>query len=207
MVVVGGAVTLYSPRRQESAPIVAGHTLFVVSSFPNILYALDLEKPGGALKWRFEPKPAASAQGEACCEGVNRGPTVSGGGCSSPQRMIGTQGAGVAASLSGVAAVVRRLVVGWRASGTSDWRVVASLSLVAQAAGCGILGVLPWGMIDNRPFLRCLNGLGLCLWRLERFEEAEALFMRLLWMSPSDNLGVRFLLPSVRTRKPWTANG
>jgi len=68
-------------------------------------------------------------------------------------------------------------------------------------------GVLPWGMIDNRPFLRCLNGLGLCLWRLERFEEAEALFMRLLWMSPSDNLGVRFLLPSVRTRKPWTANG
>src|SRR3977135_3855296 len=79
MVVVGGAVTLYSPRGQESAPIVAGHTLFVVSSFPNILYALDLEKPGGALKWRFEPKPAASAQGEACCEGVNRGPTVSAG--------------------------------------------------------------------------------------------------------------------------------
>jgi hypothetical protein len=32
-------------------------------------------------------------------------------------------------------------------------------------------GVLPWGMIDNRPFLRCLNGYGLCLWRLGRFEE------------------------------------
>jgi hypothetical protein len=29
-------------------------------------------------------------------------------------------------------------------------------------------GVLPWGMIDNRPFLRCLSGLGLCLWRLNR---------------------------------------
>jgi tetratricopeptide (TPR) repeat protein len=68
-------------------------------------------------------------------------------------------------------------------------------------------GVLPWGMIDNRPFLRCLNGLGLCLWRLERFEEAEAIFIRLLWMSPSDNLGVRFLLPPVRARKPWTADG
>jgi hypothetical protein len=68
-------------------------------------------------------------------------------------------------------------------------------------------GVLPWGMIDNRPFLRCLNGLGLCLWRLERFEEAEGVFIRLLWMSPSDNLGVRFLLPQVRAKKSWTSDG
>jgi hypothetical protein len=45
-------------------------------------------------------------------------------------------------------------------------------------------GVLSWGMIDNRPFLRCLNGLGPCLWRQEQFEEAEAVFVRLLWMSP-----------------------
>jgi tetratricopeptide (TPR) repeat protein len=65
-------------------------------------------------------------------------------------------------------------------------------------------GVLPWGMIDNRPFLRCLSGLGLCLWRLERFEEAEAVFERLLWLSPSDNLGIRFLLPPVKAREPWT---
>jgi hypothetical protein len=65
-------------------------------------------------------------------------------------------------------------------------------------------GVLPWGMIDNRPFLRCMNGSGLCLWRLERFEEAEVVFERLLWMSPSDNLGVRFLLPQVQARRPWT---
>lgn len=42
---------------------------------------------------------------------------------------------------------------------------------------------------------------------LERFEEAEALFMRLLWMSPSDNLSTRFLSPQVRARKPWTADG
>jgi hypothetical protein len=37
-------------------------------------------------------------------------------------------------------------------------------------------------------------------------EEAEALFMRLLWMSPSDNLGIRVLLPQVRARNPWTAD-
>jgi tetratricopeptide (TPR) repeat protein len=57
-------------------------------------------------------------------------------------------------------------------------------------------GVLPWGMIDHRPFLRCLRGFGLCLWRLGRFEEAGRVFDKLLWLSPSDNLGVRFVLPA-----------
>lgn len=65
-------------------------------------------------------------------------------------------------------------------------------------------GVLPWGMIDNRPFLRCLHGFGLCLWRLGRFEEAERIFDELLWLAPSDNLGVRFVLPRVRARRKWT---
>lgn len=64
--------------------------------------------------------------------------------------------------------------------------------------------VLPWGLIINRPFLRCLNGFGLCLWRLERFEEAEPAFWRPLWMSPSDNLGVRFLLPEVKAERLWS---
>ena len=30
--------------------------------------------------------------------------------------------------------------------------------------GDGFDGLLPWGSIDNRPFLRCLSGYGLCLW-------------------------------------------
>jgi hypothetical protein len=50
-----------------------------------------------------------------------------------------------------------------------------------------------------------LNGLGLCLWRLQQFEEAEAVFERLLWMSPSDNLGIRLVLPEVKARNAWTA--
>ena len=37
-------------------------------------------------------------------------------------------------------------------------------------------GVLSWGMIDNRPFLRCLYGYGLCLWRLDCRDEAAAVF-------------------------------
>lgn len=65
-------------------------------------------------------------------------------------------------------------------------------------------GVLPWGHIDNRPFLRCMQGFGLCLWRLGRFEEAERIFGKMLWMNPSDNQGVRFLIGEVRARKAWT---
>jgi hypothetical protein len=47
-------------------------------------------------------------------------------------------------------------------------------------------GILPWGWIDNRPWLRCLNGFGLCLWRLGRFEDAERVFDRVLWLNPTD---------------------
>jgi PQQ-dependent dehydrogenase (methanol/ethanol family) len=60
-------------RGQESAPLVVGNTMYVVTPYPNVLYALDLTKPGGALKWTYEPKPAAASQGVACCDVVNRG--------------------------------------------------------------------------------------------------------------------------------------
>ena len=64
-------------------------------------------------------------------------------------------------------------------------------------------GLLPWGLIDNRPFLRCLNGYGLCLWRLGRFDEAEQIFDRMLWLNPSDNQGARILIEWVRARRLW----
>jgi PQQ-dependent dehydrogenase (methanol/ethanol family) len=60
-------------RGQEAAPIVAEDTMFVVTPYANILYALDLTKPGAPLKWKHEPKPLAAAQGVACCDTVNRG--------------------------------------------------------------------------------------------------------------------------------------
>jgi hypothetical protein len=64
-------------------------------------------------------------------------------------------------------------------------------------------GLLPWGFIDNRPFLRCLHGFGLCCWRLGRFDEAERVFVRMLWLNPADNQGVRFLIDAVRAKAPW----
>lgn len=56
----------------EAAPLVIGDTMYVVTPYPNTLFALDL-KDHGALKWRYDPKPSAAAQGVACCDVVNRG--------------------------------------------------------------------------------------------------------------------------------------
>jgi PQQ-dependent dehydrogenase (methanol/ethanol family) len=65
-------------RGQEAAPIVVGETMYLVTPFPNILYALDL-KNGGTTKWKYEPKPESAAQGVACCDVVNRGAAYSNG--------------------------------------------------------------------------------------------------------------------------------
>jgi lanthanide-dependent methanol dehydrogenase len=66
-------------RGQEAAPIVVASTMYVLTPFPNILYALDLSQSGAPIKWKYEPKPEAASQGVACCDVVNRGPTFADG--------------------------------------------------------------------------------------------------------------------------------
>lgn len=66
--------------------------------------------------------------------------------------------------------------------------------------GDDFTGVLPWDLIDNRPFLRCMHGYGLCLWRLGRFDDAEQIFQKMLWLNPSDNQGVQFLSDEVKAK-------
>ena len=56
----------------EAAPLVVGDTMYVVTPFPNMLYALDL-KNSGTLKWSYDPKASPAAKGVACCDVVNRG--------------------------------------------------------------------------------------------------------------------------------------
>lgn len=68
----------------------------------------------------------------------------------------------------------------------------------------GFKGVLPWGLIDNRPYLRSLHGLGLCLWRLGQTEEALKLFNRMMWLNPVDNQGIRFLIEEIEQGETWT---
>jgi lanthanide-dependent methanol dehydrogenase len=66
-------------RGQEAAPLIVDGTMYIVTPYPNILFALDLTKPGAPMKWSFKPGPDSAAQGVACCDVVNRGAFYSDG--------------------------------------------------------------------------------------------------------------------------------
>ncbi|HJQ99399.1 MAG TPA: methanol/ethanol family PQQ-dependent dehydrogenase [Candidatus Polarisedimenticolaceae bacterium] len=67
------------PRGHEGNPLVVNGTMYIVTPFPNNLMAIDLTKPGGALKWVFQPLPDRRAVGIACCDVVNRGASFADG--------------------------------------------------------------------------------------------------------------------------------
>jgi PQQ-dependent dehydrogenase (methanol/ethanol family) len=60
-------------RGHEAAPLVVNNTMYIVTPWPNFLYAIDLTQPGGVTKWVYKPKPEPASQGVACCDVVNRG--------------------------------------------------------------------------------------------------------------------------------------
>jgi len=66
-------------RGHEAAPIVVGDTMYIVTPYPNIVYALELSRSGMRVRWKFEPKPEPFAQGVACCDVVNLGLAVADG--------------------------------------------------------------------------------------------------------------------------------
>ncbi|HYL03526.1 MAG TPA: PQQ-dependent dehydrogenase, methanol/ethanol family, partial [Steroidobacteraceae bacterium] len=57
----------------EGQPLVVGDTMYVVTPWPNVLYAFDLSREGYPLRWKYRPEVSADAIGEACCDSVNRG--------------------------------------------------------------------------------------------------------------------------------------
>jgi PQQ-dependent dehydrogenase (methanol/ethanol family) len=57
----------------EGQPIVVHNTMYVVTPYPNVLYAFDLTKDGYPLKWKYRPAVDQNALGIACCDAVNRG--------------------------------------------------------------------------------------------------------------------------------------
>ncbi|HVY33805.1 MAG TPA: PQQ-dependent dehydrogenase, methanol/ethanol family, partial [Caulobacteraceae bacterium] len=63
----------------EGAPLVVDNTMYVVTPYPNVAYALDLTKPGAPIKWSFAPNPSPMAVGKACCDAVLRGWALSDG--------------------------------------------------------------------------------------------------------------------------------
>jgi PQQ-dependent dehydrogenase (methanol/ethanol family) len=60
-------------RGHEGQPLVVNNTLYVVTPYPNVLYAFDLAKPDYPLKWKYRPMVDANALGIACCDAINRG--------------------------------------------------------------------------------------------------------------------------------------
>jgi len=55
----------------EGQPLVVNGVMYVVTPFPNLLYALDADD--GDVIWRFDPRADPFAQDKACCDIVNRG--------------------------------------------------------------------------------------------------------------------------------------
>jgi len=60
-------------RGHEGAPLVINNVMYVHTPFPNIVYALDLTKPGAPMIWKHVPSQPAEAIPIACCDLVNRG--------------------------------------------------------------------------------------------------------------------------------------
>ena len=67
-----------SRASHQGQPLVVGHTMYIVTPFPNKLIALDLDSPG-RVRWTFNPQPKEYAQGVACCDVVNRGAVYANG--------------------------------------------------------------------------------------------------------------------------------
>jgi lanthanide-dependent methanol dehydrogenase len=57
----------------EGQPLVVDNTMYVVTPWPNVLYAFDLTREGFPLKWKYRPDVSANAIGASCCDTVNRG--------------------------------------------------------------------------------------------------------------------------------------
>jgi len=63
----------------QGQPLVVKNTMYVVTPYPNVLYAFDLTKEGYPLRWRYRPAVSPNAIGIACCGVINRGATYADG--------------------------------------------------------------------------------------------------------------------------------
>jgi tetratricopeptide (TPR) repeat protein len=53
---------------------------------------------------------------------------------------------------------------------------------------------LPWGLVENRPYLRGLANLALVLVKQKKWAESLAIHQQMLKLNPGDNQGVRYLI-------------
>jgi PQQ-dependent dehydrogenase (methanol/ethanol family) len=57
----------------EGQPLLVDDTLYVVTPYPNVLYAFDLSEEDYPLRYKYRPDVNPAAVGVACCDAVNRG--------------------------------------------------------------------------------------------------------------------------------------
>ena len=57
----------------QGQPLVVNNTMYVVTPYPNVLYAFDLTKEGYPLQWKYRPDVSPNAIGISCCDVINRG--------------------------------------------------------------------------------------------------------------------------------------
>ena len=57
-------------RGFEGQPLVVAGMMYVVTPYPNKVFAIDLSRPGGPLRWSYTPPTDPASQGEACCDVV-----------------------------------------------------------------------------------------------------------------------------------------
>ena len=59
-------------RGQEGQPLVVGNMMYFESSYPNFVYAIDLDEVG-QIVWKFAPEQDKFSPSVACCDLVNKG--------------------------------------------------------------------------------------------------------------------------------------
>jgi lanthanide-dependent methanol dehydrogenase len=69
---VAWAMSTATLHGQEGQPLVIGNMMYFESSYPNFIYAIDLDHMG-KMAWKFLPEQDKFAPSVACCDQVNRG--------------------------------------------------------------------------------------------------------------------------------------
>ena len=78
-----------------------------------------------------------------------------------------------------------------------------AVGIAEQSLPEGFAGVLPRGLIDNRPFHRALHGLGRCAWRQRRWTEAARIFTNLAWIDGCQTWDAVECLRAVEAHERW----
>jgi tetratricopeptide (TPR) repeat protein len=88
--------------------------------------------------------------------------------------------------------------IAWR---KGDWEQAEGLYRKAlECAGREVKDIPKgrfWGILETRPYMRALHGMGLTVWKQGRLEEAIDIFQKMLNLNPNDNQGARYLVGPV----------